>query len=159
MDQYASLVKFIEQAFEWEIMSYNFYPFYWGNKAQWSQLYQQQVDDPLFRAFLQSGMARVVVTVRPGFEEAVMYYMGTGRIWLGGNAPVIGDDLYMSIVEELKTTEYLLDGEWFTKLPTTLTVIQKSSVGLDVDGLPCDCGIPQIGNTKTQLGVVIPPKA
>ena len=29
-------------------------------------------------------MARVVVTVKPGFEDAVNFYMSTGKIWNGG---------------------------------------------------------------------------
>ena len=35
LDDYASLVKFMEQAFEWEEMSYEFYPYYWGSKEDW----------------------------------------------------------------------------------------------------------------------------
>jgi hypothetical protein len=148
MDGYASLVKFIEQAFEWDIMSYTFYPFYWGNKEDWRNLYQVQVNDPLFSSFLQSGMARVVVSVRPGFEEAVMHYIATGNLWNGGQVPVIGDDLYLSIVEELKNPTYYVEETWETRVPTTLTVIQKGSIGLDTEGLPCceddeDTGISQ----------------
>jgi hypothetical protein len=141
MDQYAAMVKFIEQAFEWEIMSYKFYPFYWGNRQDWQQNYQKEVSDPLFRSFLQSGMARVIVSIRPGFEEAVMYFMATGQIWNGGQVPAIGDDLYLSIVEELKNPTYYIDETWETRVPTTLTVLQAGSIGLAVeDGLPCDCG-------------------
>jgi hypothetical protein len=29
MDDYSSFVKFKEQAFEWELMNYTFYPYYW----------------------------------------------------------------------------------------------------------------------------------
>ena len=39
MDDYASFAKFMEQAFEWEIMSYHFYPFYWANRKEWNDLY------------------------------------------------------------------------------------------------------------------------
>jgi hypothetical protein len=140
MENYAAMVKFIEQAFEWELMSYRFYPFYWANRADWQSLYQQEVNDQLFRSFLQSGMARTVVSVRPGFEEAVMYFMTTGKIWNGGQVPAIGDDLYLSIVEELKNPEFYVDETWETRVPTTLTVIQSGSIGLDAQGLPCACG-------------------
>jgi hypothetical protein len=141
MDRYASMVKFVEQAFEWDIMSYRFYPFYWGNRQDWQKNYQVEVNDPLFRSFLQSGMARVVVSVRPGFEEAVMHFMATGQIWNGGQVPAIGDDLYLSIVEELKNPVYAIDETWETRVPTTLTILQAGSIGLVVDeGLPCDCG-------------------
>lgn len=143
MDKYSALVKFMEQAFEWDVMSYKFYPFYWGFKSDWQQSYQQEVSDPLFRSFLQSGMSRVMVSVRPGFEEAVMYFMATGKIWNGGAVPAIGDDLYLSIVEELKNPTYYIDETWETRVPTTLTVIQAGSIGLNTQGLPCDCGDTQ----------------
>lgn len=156
MDQYASMVKFIEQAFEWEIMSYKFYPFYWGNRAEWQQNYQQEVDDPIFRSFLQSGMARTIVSVRPGFEEAVMYFMATGQIWNGGQVPAIGDDLYLSIVEELKNPEYYIDETWETRVPTTLTVIQSGSIGLNAEGLPCACGDENdVEQNNNKLGNVV----
>ena len=141
LDSYAALVKFIEQAFEWDIMSYYFYPFYWGNSSNWVSMYQyDQTHDPVFKAFMQSGMARVIVTVRPGFEEAVRYYMQTGQIWMGGEVPVIGDKLYQSIVEEMRKTEGEKVGKaWPTRVPTSMTILQAESIGLEVDkALPFD---------------------
>lgn len=151
MDQYAGAVKFFEQAFEWNLMDYHFYPFYWANKDRWTDLYGLENEDELFRAFLRAGMARTVVTVRPGFEEAVMYYMATGLIWNGGEVPVIGDDLYLSIIDELKDPEYKLEETWETRLPSTLTVIQAKTIALDAEGLPCYCedGVPPTENIET----------
>jgi hypothetical protein len=124
----------MEQAFEWDIMSYNLYPYYWGNRQDWSSLYQfDESNDPLFRNFMQSGMARVIVTVRPGFEEAVRYYMQTGQIWSGGEVPVIEDELYLSIVDELRQPEgEKLGKAWPTRVPTALTILQAQSIGLNV---------------------------
>ena len=133
LDEYASIAKFMEQAFEWNIMSYDFYPYYWGAKSDWQALYQSESMDPLFRSFLQSGMARVVVTVRPGFEDAVQFYMATGRLWNGGEVPVIGDPMYLSIVDELKDIKGEEQGKpWITRLPTSLTILQAQSIGLTV---------------------------
>lgn len=121
-------------------MSYIFYPFYWGNRDKWENLYASDIDDVLFAKFMQSGMARVIVTVRPGFEDAVNWFMNTGQIWNGEcSPPVIGDDLYLSIVEELQEPEYYVEGTWETRVPSTLTVIQSSGVGLLASGLPCAC--------------------
>ena len=36
---------------------------------------------------MQAGMARELVTVKPGFEAAIMHYMTTGQIWNGGQLP------------------------------------------------------------------------
>lgn len=133
LDDYASLAKFMEQAFEWDIMSYNYYPYYWGKRDDWDDMYQSENIDPLFRSFLRSGMARVVVTVRPGFEDAVQFYMATGRLWNGGEVPVIGDPMYLSIVDELKDIKGEEQGKpWITRLPTSLTILQAESIGLTV---------------------------
>ncbi|MBB4806732.1 hypothetical protein HNP38_002028 [Chryseobacterium defluvii] len=133
LDKYTAFVKFMEQAFEWENLSYYLYPFYWGNKQNWLDLYQAENTDPLFRAFLQSGMARVIVTVRPGFENAVQFYLATGKIWNGGEVPVIGDELYLSIVDEMQEPKGIKQGKaWLTRLPTILNILQAESIGLKV---------------------------
>lgn len=150
MDRYAATVKFFEQAFEWNIMDYTFYPFYWANRQNWNKLYALENDDTLFRSFLQAGMARVDVTVRPGFEEAVLFYMNTGQIWNGGDMPVIGDDLYMSIANELAGADYYVEETWETRVPSTLTVIQAKTIALEAQGLPCYCDEPAPVENITQ---------
>ena len=87
-----------------------------------------------FRSFLQAGMARVIVTVKPGFEDAEQFFMATGRIWNGGEVPVIGDPMYMSIVKEMRKPLGTPQGKyWITKMPTTLTILQDKSTGLPVN--------------------------
>ncbi|MBL7885447.1 MAG: hypothetical protein JNJ52_01760 [Flavobacterium sp.] len=161
MDDYGSFVKFMEQAFEWNLMSYRFYPYYWGNRDEWNELYQYESNDPIYRSFMQAGMARVVVTVKPGFEDAVMHYMALGQIWNGGQMPVLGDPLYLSIVDELKEQEYVVEETWETVLPTNLIALQKSGVAVDATGLPCgdDCGDNAGSDLKindNKLGVTLP---
>ncbi|WP_051289332.1 hypothetical protein [Chryseobacterium daeguense] len=131
LDQYTALAKFMEQAFEWTIMDYTFYPYYWANREEWQTMYLSESADPLFRSFLQAGMARVVVTVNPGFEDAVQFFLTTGRIWNGGEVPVIGDPMYMSIVDEMREPVGVKQGKaWITTLPTSLNILQKDSAGL-----------------------------
>lgn len=137
MDDYTSFAKFMEQAFEWNLMSYNFYPFYWGKNEDWKELYQFDTNDPIYRAFMQAGMARVVVTVKPGFENAIMHYMSFGQIWNGGQMPILGNPLYLSIVEELKQQEYTIEDVWETVVPTNLVALQESGVAIEGGGLPC----------------------
>lgn len=143
LDDYAAFVKFMEQAFEWNIMSYNFYPYYWAKREDWIDMYQyNDTHDHIFKAFMQSGMARVIVTVRPGFEDAVNYYMQTGQIWNGGEVPVIDDELYVSIVDELRAPEGEKVGlAWPTRVPTSMTILQAQSIGLKVTkALPSNDG-------------------
>ncbi len=142
LGDYASFVQFMEQAFEWDIMSYNFYPYYWGSRSRWTQLYTYDgTDDPIFRAFMQSGMARVIVTVRPGFEDAVGLYLSTGILWNGGRVPVLGDPLFVSLIDEVKRHKPKPYGKaWLTRVPTSLTILQADSIGLKVEkALPCNC--------------------
>ncbi|AXG69591.1 hypothetical protein KORDIASMS9_01816 [Kordia sp. SMS9] len=140
LESYASQVKFFEQAFEWDIMSYLFYPYYWGKECEWKELYRKDDVDPVFLSFLKSGMARVVVPVRPNYEEAVLHYMETDQIWNGGEIPTVNDPLHLSVVDELEQGVGVVEGEpWETRLPTTLTILQARSNALDVEGLPCFC--------------------
>jgi hypothetical protein len=134
LDKYTALAKFMEQAFEWEIMDYTFYPYYWANRKSWQEFYLSESLDPLFRSFLQAGMARIIVTVKPGFENAVQFFLETGIIWNGGEVPVIGDPMYMSIVDEMRQPTGEPQGKyWITRVPTTLTILQDKSTGLPVD--------------------------
>ena len=140
LEQHASVVKFFEQAFDWEIMAYTFYPYFYKNSANWSENFDYlDGKDPIFKAFLQSGMARAVVPVRPGFEYAVNWFMETGEIWNGESLVTdINDELYLSIAEELQSPIGKVEGEsWETRVPTSLTILQADSVVLDEGGLPC----------------------
>ena len=141
----AAAIKFFEQAFDWEIMAYNFYPYYYSEPEKWKELVREQEDaDPIFLAFLQSGMARVMVPIRPGFEQAVNWYQATGEIWNGrGLVTDMDDDLYLSIIEETLEPESEVEGTWETRVPTSLTMVQNKSAMLVEEGLPCnpDCGI------------------
>lgn len=141
LDEYTAFVRFLEQAFEWNDMSYTFYPYYWGadNKEvhTWKDNYNEDYGDPLFKTFMQAGMARVIVTVRKGWEDAVNLYMTTGKIWQGGNLPVYGSSLFISIADELKDDkEYVIEGEWESVLPTNLIALQNSGVAIIQEGLP-----------------------
>lgn len=160
MDAYTSRARFIEQAFEWDVLSYNFYPFYWGRKTNWKTAYQTDCDDALFRSFLQAGLARVIVSVRPGFEEAVMYFMSTGKVWNGGQVPTIGDPLYLSIIDELKNPVFEVAETWLSRIPSTLTIIQDGTIGLAASGLPysCEAGTNTgLEGRDEAMGVILPP--
>ena len=140
LDVYASHVKFFEQAFDWDLMSKFFYPYYWADKCDWKELFQaQDSNDYFFQQFLQSGMGRVVLPVREGFEDAVTFFMETGKIWSGTGLVVdMDDDLYVSIVDEMTQVQGRVEGEeWETIVPSTLTIVQSLSAKLSEGGLPC----------------------
>jgi hypothetical protein len=124
-------VQFIEQAFEWENMTYVLYPYYWADKANWVELADIESEDAEFDRFLRCGSARVVVPARPGLEDQVRIYVDTGVLWGGGPVPAPGDPEYISVAEEIKAMGLAPpDGEsgewWDIKLPTTLVAIDSA---------------------------------
>ncbi len=140
LERYVEFIKFFETAFHWEILSYIFYPYYYNSKCEWSELLQTKNDDPIFEAFLQSGMAKVLVPVRPQFEKAVMWYLETGEIYTDENlVPETEDDRYLSLLAELQNQDEIrVEGTWKIRVPSTLTIIQAKSTYLeDENGLPC----------------------
>ncbi|MFK7797876.1 MAG: hypothetical protein AB8E82_10515 [Aureispira sp.] len=97
-------IRFLEQAFDWEIMAYTFYPYYWNDENSWADLLSQATSaDHIFKAFLQAGMVDVVLPVRPGLEKSVAFFLETGRLWKGTGFIVDGqNDLYPAIEENLQ---------------------------------------------------------
>jgi len=101
-------IQAFEQSFEWNNVTYVFYPYFWGSKGEWPILAQLTDDDPLFARFLAAGAARVQVPVRLGFEARMLTYLATGELWSGdgmlvnsdGDTP---DQLHLSILDELRS--------------------------------------------------------
>ncbi|MCO5268828.1 MAG: hypothetical protein M9897_08035 [Brumimicrobium sp.] len=140
LEKYAEFIKFFETAFQWEIFSYIFYPYYYNEKCTWYELLQTKNPDPIFEAFLQSGMAKVLVPVRPQFEKAIMWYLDTGEIYTEGDLiPETADDRYESLLKDLYgQDEVRVEGTWQIRVPSMLTIIQAKSTYLeDEQGLPC----------------------
>jgi hypothetical protein len=126
--------QFFEQAFEWENITYLFYPYMWGRYDQWISKINTYDEDPLFTKFLQAGAARVVVPVHPGYNDAVMYFLeNNGAIWGGGEPPRLNDPLFISLADELRAqTDDLANATaegdpWQVILPTTLVYLQKDA--------------------------------
>jgi hypothetical protein len=141
--------KFMEHSFEWRNITYDFYPYFWAGKCRWKQLYRFENADPVFLSFLQAGMARVLVPVRPGHEQAVLYFLQTGQIWNGGMAPSMDIELYRDYVRDISSPvkNDKNPQTWELRVPTTLTALQCESGCVEGTGLPCDCGTG-IGRTS-----------
>lgn len=131
----APKIQFLEQAFEWENLTYILYPYYWADPLRWTDLEPIEGKDPDFARFLRSGSARVVVPARKGFEHHVQLYLWLGIIWSGGSVPVAGDETYLSIADEIKSMQRGADDgipidSWEVRLPTTLVWLENK------EGLP-----------------------
>ena len=71
----APIVRFYEDAFEWEHMNYFLYPYHWARRASWRMRTAAEAVDPQYQAFLEAGAARVIVPVTPGFEDKVAWFL------------------------------------------------------------------------------------
>jgi hypothetical protein len=78
MFQYQEMVKFLHEAIEWENLIYFLYPYFWDIPASWDFVRGIQHPDPSRQQFLRSGSARVVLTVRPGFEDSFAAFVDRG---------------------------------------------------------------------------------
>lgn len=119
-------VRFFEQAFEWEHVTWVTYPYFWGRKTQWDERIAYEDTDPLFNQFLKAGYCRVAVPARPGFEGAIDHFMTYGEIWNGGPLPAISNPLYLPIADEIAERldrpgdEFPEGDPWPVRIPTTL---------------------------------------
>lgn len=140
-------------------MTYSFLPYYWSaRKSRWVQTTQLEDNDHIFQAFLQAGMARVLVPVHPGMEKSVMHFLSSGNMMMGDNLPSLTgifsdieidlakEDDFSDIPEEERT--------WELRVPSTLTALQKGTSAIEEDGLPCSC--KKEGEEGWGIGVPFP---
>lgn len=114
-----AFIQFFEQTFEWNLMNYLFYPYFWGQKCSWAEKVQQVSNDPLFDKALSAGAARIQVPVRLGHESLALYWSYFGEIWMGADQPpVAGSPYYVSMIQEIKEQKNC----FYVDRPGTLTV-------------------------------------
>lgn len=122
-------VRFFHTAFEWDNMTYELYPYFWGNRKRWAEMMLATHEDSKFEEFLRSGFARVMVPVQPGQETNVLNFLSLGlkAVFDGASETIIDDSEFMSLLAELKEPLYppIQEGEaWEVIVPTTLVKLQ-----------------------------------
>lgn len=80
VDAYEQQVNFINQAIDWDNITYFLYSYFWDVPASWDFIRQIQHPDSTRQAFLRAGAARVVLTVQKGWETAWTYFVLTGKV-------------------------------------------------------------------------------
>ncbi len=131
------LIRFFEQAFEWDQMMYFLYPYYYGRKSHWYEWVLKDDTDPKFADFIKAGAARVVFPVRLNFENAVHYYLNNKTL-PPGDLACEPDDLdnditsctYLPIWKEIKESQggnmdEPWDDPWDVKLSTELVILRN----------------------------------
>jgi hypothetical protein len=89
-------IKYLHQAIEWENVLFFVYPYFWDTPRNHALKRFLQHPDSLHRSFLRGGAARVVLTVRPGFEESFTRLYETGSL-----DEDLGDHPYLAIAAEI----------------------------------------------------------
>jgi hypothetical protein len=97
MMEFGEFIKYLHNAIEWENVLYFIYPYFWDRPANWTIKQFLEHPDALHRTFLRAGSARVVLTIRPGFEKSFAELIETGAF---GSLP--GDHPYVSIAQEIQ---------------------------------------------------------
>lgn len=90
-------IKYLHNAIEWENVLYFTYPYFWDDTSLWAFKKYLYHPDPTHRKFLRSGSARVVLTIRPGFEASFTSLVESGSF---GTLP--GPHPYVSIAQEMR---------------------------------------------------------
>jgi hypothetical protein len=152
------VIQFLEQAFEWETLTYICYPYYWADSSRWQDLAVIQGNDQNFADFLRAGSARVVLAARPGFEDQVNFYVQYGIVWGGGPMPAPNDPDYLSIADEIKEmqqgpTDVTIIDTWQVVLPTTLIWLENPA-GLPKNPNPTIDTTPTIVSLSPTAGAV-----
>ena len=93
---FGDLVKFVHQAIEWENILYFLYPYFWGSESIGREKMLFEHPDPEHERFLRAGYARVMLPVRPGFEEDFTRLMETGSLGSDATHP------YMTVADDIK---------------------------------------------------------
>jgi hypothetical protein len=111
----APVVRFYENAFEWEHMNYFLYPYHWARRASWRTRAAAASNDPLHQSFLKAGAARVIVPVTPGYEAKVAWFLDPSNTTASeleriltpppGTAPPSASDSFRDLWIELLTTQ------------------------------------------------------
>jgi hypothetical protein len=71
-------INFINQAIDWDNVFFFLYSYFWDVPESWDFIREIQHADKTRQAFLRAGSARVVLTVRKGWELAWTYFVEFG---------------------------------------------------------------------------------
>jgi hypothetical protein len=95
--EHGEFIKYIHNAIEWENVLYFTYPYFWDDNKAWDFKKFLYHPDSTHRTFLRSGAARVVLTIRPGFEPSFTSLVETGAF---NSLP--GPHPYVTIAQEIQ---------------------------------------------------------
>jgi hypothetical protein len=99
-------ISFINQAIDWDSTLYFAYSYFWDVPESWTFIRQIQHPDATRQAFLRAGSARVVLTVRQGWEVAWAYFVEYGYTTLPDKLPSHPTLTIAQQIESYDSTNY-----------------------------------------------------
>lgn len=96
---YEQMVRFVNDAIDWDNILYFLYSYFWDVPLAWDNVRQIQHPDATRQAFLRAGSARVVLTVRKGWETAWVQFVEGGQFGTGA-LPELHP--YLAIAQEIQ---------------------------------------------------------
>ena len=97
VNQHEDLIAFVNQAIEWENVVSFLYPYFWDVPTSWEFIRDLRHPDATRQAFLRAGSARVVLTIRKGWEESWIRFTQGG--FRGAEIPA--DHPYLTLAQEI----------------------------------------------------------
>jgi hypothetical protein len=97
--QHEDIVRFINQAVEWENVVTFLYSYFWDLPESWTFIRDLRHPDATRQAFLRAGSARVVLTVRKGWEAKWLKFAQDGTVDADIAPTATGP--YLSIAQEI----------------------------------------------------------
>jgi hypothetical protein len=78
--EYGEYIKFVHEAIDWDNVMVFLFPYFWDTPGNHEGKLFLDHKDPLHREFMRAGAARVVLAIRPGFEEEVASLLDQGQL-------------------------------------------------------------------------------
>jgi hypothetical protein len=78
--EYGEYIKFVHSAIDWDNVMVLLYPHFWDAPAKAAQKLWLSHPDSLHREFLRAGAAKLVLAIRPGFEDQVVSLLDKGQL-------------------------------------------------------------------------------
>ena len=80
MLQHGRATTFLNEAIEWENVVFFLYSYFWDDPLAWPFIRTLTHPDATRQAFLRAGSARVVLTIRKGFEKSFTWFAEHGSL-------------------------------------------------------------------------------
>jgi len=78
--QYGDYISLVHEALDWDNMLVSLYPYFWDTNAAAEGKPFLDHPDPAHREFLRAGAAKVVLPIRPGYEQKVLSLLEYGEV-------------------------------------------------------------------------------